>query len=100
MEVTYGIYCGVQSPWMLFLGHRVLEVSEQFMNASLLDFSFVSPHGNSRGPGELGQEGKQRGRFHRAASALGNDRTREPRVSTEESETQEEGSEVGSLGQS
>lgn len=87
MEVTYSIYCGVQSPWMLFLGHWVLEVPEQFMNVSLLDVSFVSSHGNSRGPGELGQEDKQRGRFHRAATAPGNDRTREPRVSTEESET-------------
>lgn len=95
MEVTYGIYCGVQSPWTL---PGVLEVPEQFKNASLLDVSFVSSSGNSRSPGELAQEGKQRVRFHRAASASRNDRTRESNVSIEESD--EEGSEVGPFGQS
>lgn len=69
MEVTYGIYCGVQSPWTLFLGHWVLEVPEQFTNASLLGVSFVSSHRNSSGPGEVAQEGKQRAAFHRAAAA-------------------------------
>lgn len=54
--------------------------------------------GNSRSPGELAQEGKQRVRFHRAASASRNDRTRESNVSIEGSD--EEGSEVGPFGQS
>lgn len=61
MEVTYGIYCVIQSPWTFFLGHWVLEVPKQFVNASLLDVSFVSSPGDSKDPGDLAQEHKTEG---------------------------------------
>lgn len=77
----------VSSPHGHFLGHWVLEVPEQFKNASLLDVSFISTPGDSRSPGELALGGEQRIRFHRATSAPRNDRTRESSISIEESGT-------------